>query len=517
MKLQFAFGNPRKRKRHKSKPLAKRRKTKKTKRVKKSRKKSSNKAVVRKLREAIKMAKKRKPKKVFKKRRHGKRRKNPEAAIIRKGGKIIGREFSPLSKRETDALHGKIQSLKKQLNQAKSEYGAGSPQWSKLYKELVKAGKGMDKKLGKRGAYLKTLERYAEEGASISKFDLAKKGEGKMAKRRKKRKSSAKKHKKAAKSAKRSHKRRKSRRKHSAKKRRSRKHSAKKAHSKKRHSKKGHAKRRKSRRRRRARMITHRHSANTRHIKKGTSFRFKAKSKRGKRSITVSGRVKVNPHRRNPMKQLSAQSKKYLGLDAAELTSLAVGGALVPIVNAGIGKIPGMSTVVAKINEFVGPQAVGSVVPLLTGVALNAVAEHAYKGKGSEYIKMAGEGLAAAGVIGLIMSMSQKYITPALGLSGMGIMPMLNGVNYTPSMRGVNYTPSMRGVNYTPEMRGMGIMPQLNGMGEGPDFGSADYGGGGGYTQAHKFSRADFGANFSEDSEAEGLEDQDNSYSSSMN
>jgi hypothetical protein len=87
------------------------------------------------------------------------------------------------------------------------------------------------------------------------------------------------------------------------------------------------------------------------------------------------------------------------------------------------------------------------------------------------------------------------------------------GVNYTPTMRGlgnVRYTPNgMRGINYTPEMRGMGIVPTLNGMGRSPDFGkSADYGGSGGYTEDHRFSKSDFGAHaMDEDSDEAQTED----------
>ncbi len=215
------------------------------------------------------------------------------------------------------------------------------------------------------------------------------------------------------------------------------------------------------------------------------------------------------------MKNLSAQSKKFLGLDGSEIAALAAGGALVPIVNAGIGKIPGADKIVAKINEFVGPQATGAVIPILAGIALNLLGDK-LSGQAKEYTKLAGEGLAAAGVVSLAAGLSQTYMAPALGLSGMGIMPTLNGINYTPnrSMRGINYTPnSMRGINFTPNM---GIMPQLNGMGASPDFGSANYGGGGGSAEA-RTSRADFGAYDSQDSEAEGLSDEDNSYSSSMN
>lgn len=485
MKLQFAFGNPRKAKR-KSKSVAKSRKAKKTKKVKAKSQKVGR------------VAKSKRRKRSF-----GRRKKNPEASIIKKGGRVIGREFSPLSRREADAAEGKAKSLL-----AKYKSAPLGAEKNAYMKELVK----LKNQLGKRSKYLKTIERYAEDGASISKFDLAKKGEGKMAKRRKKKKKSSRKVRKVkAKAAKKAVKRKSKKRKvkASGKKRRSsrRRKSKKIVHasapkaSKRRKSKK----RKGGKRRRRARMITHKHASSTRHIKKGTSFRFKTKSKRGKRSITVSGRVKVNPFRRNPMKNLSAQSKKYLGIEASELTALAVGGLAVPVINSLAGKY--IPTVVTKINEYVGPQAVGSVLPIIAGIALNAVAEHGVKsGQGNKALKIAGEGLAAAGIIGLAMGLSQKYITPAMGLSG---------VNYTPSMRGMGIVPQLNGVNYTPSMRGMGDVRYTPTM-RGPDFGSANYGGNGGSREAST-QRADFGADFSQDSEADHFQDDENSLSSSMN
>lgn len=493
MKLQMAW-NPRKKK------VAKKRKKRKTKGVKAKFNKGK-----------FKMAKKRRVRK-FGRRRV---RKNPEAAVIRKNGKIIGREFSPLSRSEADALKGKIQAAVKRYNQAES----ASPQRSAALKELIVLKKEANQKLGKRDSYLKTLERYIQDGAKVSKFDFKKKGAA-VAKKRKKKKGLKRKAKKAAKklaAKKVARKARKSKRKT----RKSRKMSkaAKRAfvaRMKKARKSKGGSKRksRRGKKRSRPRMISHRHAASTRHIKKGTTFRFSTKAKRGKRKITVSGKVKFNPFRSNPMKNLSAQSKKFLGLDGSEIAALAVGGAAVPVVNAAISKIPGADKVVAKINEFVGPQATGAVIPILAGIALNLIGDKA-SGDVKSYLKLAGEGLAAAGVVSLAAGLSQTYVAPALGLSGMGIMPTLNGINYTPrGMRGINFTPKgMRGINFTPNM---GEMPRLTGSRQ-ADFGSADYGGGGGSPEA-RTSRADFGAWDSQDSEAfADMEDADNSYSSSMN
>lgn len=176
-----------------------------------------------------------------------------------------------------------------------------------------------------------------------------------------------------------------------------------------------------------------------------------------------------------------------LGLKTGEITGLVLGGALVPVVNTYLPRIPGMSTVVSTINQYAGPQAAGSVVPILVGAGLNLGSDYA-SGDTRRYMEMAGRGMVTAGLIGLTVSLVQK---------AMGMMSPMAGINFTPSMRGINYTPTMRGINYTPRM---GIMPQL---GSRADFGSADYGGGGGYTEAHNRSSADFGADMSSDSIAE--------------
>lgn len=498
MKLQFAFGNPRRKKR---------------KSVANSRKKAKNKSVKKKSLKGLTMTKKR---------RSNKMRKNPEAAFIRRGKKVVGHVRSALNKKEYDALKKKLTGLKAKY----SSLPLGA-QKSATLKELNSMIRSAKSKIGSRDSYLKTLERDAKSGATINRYDIKEKGDKPVAKKKRKKKKASKKVAKKASGKVRRKKRRKSKKVRAKKVAKTKVRRTKKRKSKgsKRRRKKSKAvvvsaapkkarrrkgkKRKSSKRRKRARMVTHKHASSTRHIKKGSSFRFKTKAKKGKRSITVSGRVKVNPFRRNPMKNLSAQTKKYLGIDAAEIGSLALGGVAVPVINGLAGKFaPG---VVAKINEFVGPQAVGSVLPIIAGIMLNAAAEHVpqIKGQAKSSLKMVGEGLAAAGIIGLMIGLSSKYAAPALGLSG---------VNYTP-MSG------MGDVRYTPSMRGMGILPTLSGMGDvrytpdmsGADFGSADYGGNAGYAQSHKSSRSDFGADFSQDSEADHFQDDENSLSSSMN
>lgn len=471
MKLQFAFGNPRGKKR---KSVAKRRKSRKTNSVKAKLRKGSSMA-----------KKKRHVKRRSKHRRH--KRRNPEAALIRKGGRTVGREFSPLNKRESDAAEGIFKSLL--IKYKAAPLGAGK---SALLREMA----GLKKKLNKRSSYLKTLARYEEEAdVKISKFELGKKKKGaKVAKRKKKKggKKKVRRSKKAKAAAPKRAKRRKGGKRKSSKRRKHKKVAKVSAAPKKRRHKRrkgGKRKGSKRRSRRRVKMISHKHGSNVRHIKKGTSFRFKSKSKRGKRSITVSGRVRVNPYRRNP--SMADQVKTYTGMSQEELGALALGAALVPIINGGIAKVPGGAALVTAINGVVGAQAVGSVIPLGIGIALNAVAEHAVKsGQGNKYLKMTGEGLVAAGLIGLVMGIAQKYVNPMLGLSG---------INFTPSMRGINFTPNM---GIMPQLNGgLGIMPQLNGMGA-----PGDYGGNAGYRQSSAdFGRVgnygDFGADSSMDSD----------------
>jgi hypothetical protein len=92
-------------------------------------------------------------------------------------------------------------------------------------------------------------------------------------------------------------------------------------------------------------------------------------------------------------------------------------------------------------------------------------------------------------------------------------MPMLGmaGINYTPHMGIMPMLNGMGGINYTPHM---GIMPQLNGVQRSGDFGyTGDYGGNAGY----KPSRADFGADWSQDSEIDQNQTDDDNHSSAMN
>ena len=515
MKLQFAFGNPR---RGRKKAVAKKRKKAKTKSVKRKRAKSSKgKATARKLKQAVKhMASNRK-------RRKGKRA-NPVTRMAYKvkdgKKKLVGSASFPLKHEYEKKINGsaEVKKLMKRLTSAPFE------ERKRLRLQIVDAKRRMAKKyIDDINAKNKYIQRLEEEGAEIKSFIH---GEKSVAKKKRRKKKVAKKAaKKVAKKAS-----KKVRRKKASRKKVSRKKLAKMS---KKVSKRKVSRRRKksSKRRRRSKMITHTHAKSTRHIRKGSKAKFSARKRKGrykisthfgkgKKKVRVSGSArvtksglkgmfKINPFRSNPMKNLSAQTKKYMGLDAAELTSLAVGGALVPLANGAVARFA--PTLASQISQYVGPQAAGSIIPILLGVVANAVAEHGVKsGQAHDLLKKAGEGLAAAGVIGLAMSMSQKYVAPAVGMSGILYTPTMRGMGIMPTMNGINYTPDMRGINYTP-MSGMGIMPQLAGA----DFGAADYGGGGGSREA-RTQTSDFGAWDSQDSEAFNM-DEENSYGSSMN
>jgi hypothetical protein len=480
MKLQFAFGNPRRKNRRK-------------KRVVRRKKGRHNKEkVVRKAKAALSKLSRTSMKK--KRRKHSRR--NPVEFSARKGGKKLGG-----GKFYTGAELNKH--FKRPLDLAKARYDKApeaSSAKSSARKTYIKVLKKWETAVKDNEASHKDLATYQADGAKISSKTTSMKGSGVAKRKKRKTKKSAGKRK----HAKRKHtkKRKHAKRKHT-KRRHVKRRVAKKAHAK--HSKRKHAKRRKHSKRR-AKTYSHRHSSKVRHVQGGAvvhveakgkrRFSFKKKIGRGKYKARVSGsfrrtksglkgRIKINPRRRNPMANVEKHLKSYLGMDTSELGALALGGALVPVFNGIAGKIPGVSTVVGLINQYLGPQAAGSVIPIGVGALLNALAEHnIIKGTPAHYVRMAGEGMAAAGVIGLTMSLSQQYVTPALGLSGFGIMPTLNGfgnIQYTPRMGSINYTPRLNGrmgdIRYTPKM---GIMPTLNGMGDG-------------YTEAHKYSRADFG------------------------
>lgn len=503
MKLQFAFGaNPRKKK------VAKRRKRKENKRVNKKLKRGSmarrkkrkmkkyskvSKKLIRKLRSKRNAAaKKMKRKKSSRRVKASARKKyaklyrrikkltgkNPISYVASRDGRKIGSDKIE-TRKEIEKRLKKKYGIQLAASKAKGDYDKTNQLMSKMKDEYEAYGI-------ERAKFLKDIKEFKASGANIkikgSEADsMAKK---KKSGGRKKKKSGGRK-------------------------------SAKKAAAKK--TTKKSSRRRKKRRY--PKMVSHRHAKSTRHIKKGSRAGFKLKKKKRSSSFVgsgkfgrkgpkftvrarktkrgISGSVKINPRRRNPM---AITIENALGLKTGEITGLVLGGALVPVVNTYLPRIPGMATVVSTINQYAGPQAAGSIVPILVGAGLNIGSEYV-SGDSRKYMEMAGRGMVTAGLIGLTVSLVQK---------GMGMVAGMSGVNFTPSMRGINYTPSMRGVNYTPRM---GVVPQL---GSRADFGAADYGGGGGYTESHNRSRADFGADSSADSQADHWGSEDDMLSSQM-
>lgn len=508
MKLQFAWGNPR---RHK-KGIAKKRKKRKTGSVKS------------KLKKAVQMAKRKKRRHVkhHVRKHRGRKRKNPESAkAVLKGGRVAGAAYSKLSGPEERALLKAVKSAKAKYDRIPANHVEAKKAARDNFLALQKRALSEFKQ---RKSYLEQVKKLrAIPGARMEYYNLKKEGDKTVATRRKGKKGGKKGGRKGGKKT-------------MTKKQKAALRKAQKAAAAVRR-KKGHKpksrKGKKSRKKKHSypKMYTHRHSKKTRHITKGSVAKFSAKGKRnrykfrshfgkGKKKVSVSGsvrvsksglkgRMKINPYRRNPMKDVA---KKALGLDTHELQLLAVGAAAAPISAALLPRIPGVNKVIAMFAQYIPAKYQTAGVNLLVGAGFNLLADQKFVPAGAKKpVSMIGEGLAAAAVIQLVSSVVSDGLKAA-GMSGFGIMPQLNGINYTP-MRGINYTPNMRGINYTPQMRGMGVMPQLSG----PDFGrSPNYGGGGGSSEA-RTSPADFGACNSQDSESDWFGDEDDNQSSSMN
>jgi len=519
MKLQFAFGNPRGKK---NKKVVKRSKSKKNKRIKQKLAKS--------VKEASKMAKRKK--KSHKRRKSHKRKKSAKKSIgaLRRArnsaAKAMERKRSKPAARKVARKHYRklYKAIKKKTGRNPLRYEARDsigqlsnkrqvPTKSEYQRDVINAHQAaFKKKHGDKGRLTQDqivamkkeqdalwAEHKADVAAFFKEVDAYKGQSGystKVSYSTGARKAAAK---------------------------------AKKA-SKKKASKKKASKRKSGKRRakKRSRTAYHKHARSTHHITKGSTakwsarkergaYKITAKFGRGKRKVRMTGTARIkkggilkgifkfNPFGRNPMfakKMRSSKIESYLGVDGAELGALVIAAGASPFVKKGVMKLfdmVGMGSTVAPYLD--------TVATVGTGVAINAAIEAGY-GRKLGQAEGAVQHLADAMIlIGLVQS---AYQVAGMVMAKTG----LSGVLYTPSMRGVNYTPSMRGMGIVPQLSGINYTPSMSGA---ADFGAADYGGGGGYTEEHNRSSADFGAYQSSDSEAEGLESQDNSYSSSMN
>ena len=464
-----------------------------------------------------------------------------EGALIKK---IVTGAHAPRAK------HSKMSGDEKHLASLKEQYkkasGAGKSEllkkMLKLSTKITKAHKSVKKK--EAAATKKAMGAWAKAASGVVKPKRKSKG-SKVAKKKKKTKakpkSKSKVKRKTVRKPKHTVKRKTTKAKSHKAKHKAKSHKAK--HKAKSHKAKGsHAKR--GKKKKYVKMIKHRHSIQTRHIRKGGTTSFKAKKHKrhysvksyfgkGKKKVKMTGRISVNKKglhgifKINPFRRLknmvNIKAEKITGHSNAELIGLAVGGASVPFFNKLMSKFaPALTTTV---SNYVGAQNAGAVLPILGGIAINVIAEldavRKYR-KTSDAMRVVGEGMTAAGVISLAMGVSNNYVLPMVGPSiglagvpygmngvpygmngipsGLGIYPQLNGVQYTPDMHGVQYTP-MSGINYTPDMSGV-------------DFGSANYGGGGGTVVQ---TPGDFGADWSQDSIAEHWGDEDDELSSAMN
>ncbi len=505
MEIQFAsFGNPRRKKKLKKakRSVAKRRKAFKLKTRKKKLKKVKRSAVVAKKRRKKsrrKMHAKKRVKKVHaaKKRRHRRKRKNPESAYGRHPGvafdptglsgaqrKAYGRPVSgkwPTDK-EIKALQAKIDKLKKSPTPiGKMGFVRLKGLQTKLVKALASRNKGLTKVAALKA---KGFDVSIKESAAKRKKKKSKKGRKSMAKKRKKKK----KLKSKARRRRKSRKSRKSRRrvkmvKHAHKKGRKNYKRKTKVSGMLKGGRKGkrvkvkvsallNPRRKKRKSRRKARMV--RHAASDRHYRKG------------QRAHLSRIKAKFNPLG-GPM---DGQIRSLTGMGTEEIASLALGGALYSTVNQMVNKyLPASISHMLSSLPVIGPV----IVPIAAGMACKFLSEKVPQRQAAKALDMIGEGLVGAAVVGAGVSLGQSVLPMIPGFAPAS--PALSGINYTPNMNGVFYTPGLSGINYTPNMNGpqMGIMPRLNGMGASADFGAADYGGGAGYTEEHKFSRADFG------------------------
>jgi len=484
MKLQFAFPNPHKKGRKKG--VAKRSKKRKTKSVKA------------KLKEAVKMAKKRKVKRPKHRghKKHKRSRKNPLNAYAAKGGKRIG-HTQTLTKAEMNKALKSDSTLKSLKKKIKAAHG---PERAKLSQHFIHHKKTLLAKMkADRSAFSKDVKAYKADGATIT---FSKTKEKAVAKRKKKKASKKKVTHKRKASGKRKH----AKRKHTKKKHTKKKHA-------KKHVKRKHVKRkskRKGGKRRRRLTKAHRHTSATGHFHHGSkakvksrkrkgSYKISAKFGKGKRRVKMSGRVRVskkgllsgifklNPFRSNPVNFKSRSgAEKILGHDPVELGTMAAAAFGAPYLTKMI-----LPYIAAYVPAALVPY-ISGIIPVAFGAGLNAVNDAKMK-NGS--VQIFADALIAVGVISAVYSTGSK----AAGLSG---------INYTPHM---GIMPQMNGINFTPNM---GIMPQLNGVSNSGDFGApGDYGGNAGYRQ----SRADFGADWSQDSEYDTDSVDGDMHSSAMN
>lgn len=464
MKLQFAFGNPSKKK---GKSVANKRKTKKTKVEKasamKRKKKTTKKSVVKKT-----VSKARKARPTRRKAKAKASSYNPRRSLIARKLRTLKRRMMPRRRRLGGLLRNPAISRMRPMRPLRMR-PARLLRKNPSIKTMMENYRKMAIGPAKASLYKKMLHQKGIKVLEETKKTKTKtKGESvKKAKRKK------------AKKAKKTSKR----------------------------TRKSKAKRTRKSKAKRVRRSKSRKSAKRAKRRGVKVVRVGKKKSGGRRRTKLS-----NPFRSMKMKKLIPAGldkgmKAYLGHSGTEVVGLAIGGASVPFFNRALAKfLPGVAS---TISNAVGPQNAGAVIPILGGIIFNCIAEvgAVKKQKGlHDTLRVIGDGMSAAGVIGLAMGVSQQQILPrigpVIGLAGMpygmGIYPQLNGVEYFP-MSGVEYFP-MSGVNYTP-------------AGGDANFGAANYGGDAGYHQ----SPADFGADWSQDSIAEHWGTEDDELSSAMN
>lgn len=498
MEIQYIFGNPRKAKRRK-KALASKRKTVKNKSASKAMRGS--------------MSKKRK---ISKKR-------NPEYFVIKSKGTVVGskglvkkgllgRTPSRLTDSERSSIKAKFKQNKTVLEGLRKAFSAAKGDSSKRKELLTKINarakenkkllSAMKKHKKSNTKTVKTLKQALAAGkdvqrkvvdSTLEKF-LGEK-ETTVAKKKKAKKSKAKKAKKARKAKKTTAKK--------AKKSKGRKKAAKKASRKaaRKASRKASRKaaKKSTRRKKKSKSSRRKTVAHAKGLSSGKVL-YKVSTlepkKRKKKSKKIKYRVKGQKRtvlatlkRLNPFGgTMKAQLKDLTGLDVKEAGYLVAGSVASDLVEKLSRKYLG--AYVGKLDTMV-PGGVKAVNALVVGAA--AALTHKYAK--NDHAKEVAKAVIVAQIVKLGSSLTEMVAKP-LGLAGVDYTP-LSGIPY--GLRGVDYTPlsgapQMAGVNFIPSM---GHQPQMAGMGYGADFGRgydvSDYGGGGGYTEDRKFSKADFG------------------------
>lgn len=232
---------------------------------------------------------------------------------------------------------------------------------------------------------------------------------------------------------------------------------------------------------------------------------YKFKKRRVSKVKIAKNRHSLSVYLKNPLKGVGQAMGKAsqifgqgTGIDLKEAGMLVGAGATIGTLESLVSKYG------QKVIVMMPVQLQSSAPALIVGLLGSVGHALASKKLGKNHVAVeAMKALVAASIVRVASATLSATINKAIGMSGVDFTPMrgvpslshINGVPRLSTLRGVDYTP-MSGVDYTP-MSGMGNNPNPGSMGfKSADFGSfdtSDFGGGGGYTEGRKTSKADFG------------------------